>query len=153
MNDAAFSERATGRRNDAGRVHRQVASLGVEGALDVTGTLHRPVPSARRAAGRLVAGQGGTLSRASGEWEQILKRPWSEIRQILLDESDEGQRLRSTHPFRRIVTQEERGALMAPPPPPGPDEAYGPTKIAPEVLDRVRTVMSNDATLTLFGTS
>ena len=59
----------------------------------------------------------------------------------------------STHPFRRIVTEEERGALMARPSPPGPDEAYGPTKISPEVLDRVRTVMSNDATLTLFGTS
>ena len=42
---------------------------------------------------------------------------------------------------------------MARPPPPGHDEAYGPTKIAPEVLDRVRTVMNNDATSTLFGTS
>ena len=41
----------------------------------------------------------GTLSRrASEEWEQILKRPWSEVREILLDESDEGQRLRRLRP-------------------------------------------------------
>ena len=32
----------------------------------------------------------GTLSRASREWAGILKRPWPEIRAILLDESDEG---------------------------------------------------------------
>ena len=44
----------------------------------------------------------GTLSRANQEWEEILKRPWREIRAILLEESDEGQRpglifVRATH--------------------------------------------------------
>ena len=56
---------------------------------------------------------GGTLPQASREWEAILDEPWSEIRAILLDESDEGQRLRSSSPFCGIVTQEERRAIIA----------------------------------------
>ena len=34
----------------------------------------------------------GKLNPASREWKQILARPWSEIRALLLDESDKGQR-------------------------------------------------------------
>ena len=79
----------------------------------------------------------GTLSRASGEWEQLLKRPWSEIRAILLNESDEGQRLRSTHPFRGIVTEAERLATMAHHPPPWPHEPYDPSKIRPEAMEEL----------------
>lgn len=42
------------------------------------------------------------------EWRTILQRPWDEIRRVLLDESDEGQRLRQTDPFCGILTPEER---------------------------------------------
>ena len=75
----------------------------------------------------------GTLSRARQEWLELLKRPWAEIRAILLDDSDEGQRLRSSHPFSGLVTDEERYTITArhpplgtppdwkPPPPPPPD--------------------------------
>jgi hypothetical protein len=42
------------------------------------------------------------------EWMRILERPWTEIRQILLDESDEGQRLRQSDPFVGILTPDER---------------------------------------------
>lgn len=42
------------------------------------------------------------------EWLQILERPWAEIRAILLDESDEGQRLRQSDPFVGILTPQER---------------------------------------------
>lgn len=52
--------------------------------------------------------RGGTLPRCSEEWETLLERPWTEIRQILLDESDEGQRLRSSHPFAGLVSEKER---------------------------------------------
>ena len=52
--------------------------------------------------------RGGTLPRCSEEWEGLLKRPWSEIRNILLDESNEGQRLRSSHPFAGLVSEKER---------------------------------------------
>ena len=65
----------------------------------------------------------GTLSRANEEWKQLLERPWCEIREILLEESDEGQRLRSTHPFRGIVTEEERLAIIKRHPLPPPPDA------------------------------
>lgn len=42
------------------------------------------------------------------EWIEILERPWEEIRAILLDESDEGQRLRQSDPFTGILTPQER---------------------------------------------
>ena len=50
----------------------------------------------------------GYVPKASTEWLEILEtRPWSEIRKMLLEESDEGQRLRSSHPFH-LVTEDER---------------------------------------------
>ena len=55
---------------------------------------------------------GGTLAHAHREWEAILERPWNEIRVMLLDESEEGQRLRSSHPFKGIVTDKERRAVI-----------------------------------------
>jgi hypothetical protein len=42
------------------------------------------------------------------EWLPLLERPWEDIRAILLDESDEGQRLRQTDPFCGILTPAER---------------------------------------------
>ena len=75
----------------------------------------------------------GRLSRASEEWRAILDRPWVEIRALLLEGSDEGQRLRSSHPFRGLVSADEHYAITArhpapwsppgwkPPPPPSPE--------------------------------
>lgn len=45
------------------------------------------------------------------EWMPILERPWEEIRAVLLDESDEGQRLRQSDPFVGILTPQERWAI------------------------------------------
>ena len=42
------------------------------------------------------------------EWLAILARPWDEVRAVLLDESDEGQRLRQSDPFCGILTPQER---------------------------------------------
>ena len=42
-----------------------------------------------------------------------LSRPWERLREILLEESNEGQRLRSSHPFTGILTQDERDAIYA----------------------------------------
>ena len=79
----------------------------------------------------------GTLSRADEEWVEILKRPWSKIREILLEESDEGQRLRSSAPFVGIVTEEERLEIMRRHPPPGAHEPYNPAKIPHEVMKKI----------------
>ncbi len=42
------------------------------------------------------------------EWLDVLDRPWEQVRAVLLDESDEGQRLRQSDPFCGILTPEER---------------------------------------------
>lgn len=76
-------------------------------------------------------------SRASAEWEQILKRPWREVRAIVLEESDEGQRLRSSHPFRGIVTEEERVETIKRHPPPWAHEPFDPSKIPPRVMEEI----------------
>ena len=42
------------------------------------------------------------------EWMQILERPWPEIRQILLEDSEESRRLRQNDPFCGILDPRER---------------------------------------------
>ena len=42
------------------------------------------------------------------EWMLILERSWPEIRSILLDDSEEGRRLRQNDPFCGVLTPEER---------------------------------------------
>ncbi len=42
------------------------------------------------------------------EWMEILRRPWEEIRALLLDESERGQRLRQSDPFCGILSPRER---------------------------------------------
>jgi hypothetical protein len=42
------------------------------------------------------------------EWIEILSRPWNEIREILLDDSEEGRRLRQNDPFCGILSPRER---------------------------------------------
>lgn len=50
-------------------------------------------------------------NRPAIEWRAIVARPWEEIRAILLDESDEGQRLRQSDPFCGILSPAERWAI------------------------------------------
>ena len=52
--------------------------------------------------------QGNVPAR---EWMSILMRPWEEVRRVLLDDSDEGQRLRQSDPFCGILTPEERWTI------------------------------------------
>ena len=78
----------------------------------------------------------GRLCQASREWKNILARPWSEVRKIL-DESDEGQRLRSSKPFAGIVTEEERLAIIARHPPPWPHVPYDPSQVPEEVMAKI----------------
>ena len=53
--------------------------------------------------------KGGYLPRCHAEWKALIEQhPWERLREMLLEESDEGQRLRSSHPFIGIVTERER---------------------------------------------
>ena len=79
----------------------------------------------------------GRLSQASREWKQILCRPWSEVREMLLDESGEGQRLRSSGPFAGVVTKEERFAIIRATPPPWPHVPDEPDQAPGDVMDSI----------------
>lgn len=46
------------------------------------------------------------------EWQEILERPWDEVRAVMLDPSDDGHRLRSSSPFAGVLTPRERWRLM-----------------------------------------
>ena len=58
--------------------------------------------------------KGGYVPQCHAEWKGLIEsHPWERLREILLKESDEGQRLRSSHPFMGILTQDERDAIYA----------------------------------------
>ena len=58
-----------------------------------------------RAAGRDFA--------AHREWQEILKtKPASEVARLLVVENDNGQRLRSSHPFKGVIPESERLAII-----------------------------------------
>lgn len=46
------------------------------------------------------------------EWAAILMRPWSDIRKVLLDPSEEGNRLRQNSPFCGVISNGERWRIM-----------------------------------------
>jgi hypothetical protein len=47
------------------------------------------------------------------EWQEILKRPWPEIAEIITSMTEEGTRLRSSSPFAGILTADERDQIYA----------------------------------------
>ena len=47
------------------------------------------------------------------EWLMLLERPWEDVRTILQDERDEGQRLRQSDPFCGILTPAERWQIYS----------------------------------------
>lgn len=65
---------------------------------------HEGLEHARRVCARWVE-RGNVPAR---EWLAILRRPWPEIRAILLHDSEESRRLRQNDPFCGILTPAER---------------------------------------------
>jgi len=47
------------------------------------------------------------------EWQEILKRPWPEIAEIITSMSEDATRLRSSSPFAGILTADERDQIYA----------------------------------------
>jgi len=45
------------------------------------------------------------------EWREILSKPWEEARRIILEDSDEGQRVRQSSPLPCLLTKEEREGI------------------------------------------
>ena len=60
--------------------------------------------------------KGGYLPNCHAEWKALIEQhTWKELREMLLEESDEGQCLRSSHPFTGLITEEERRRVTASP--------------------------------------
>ena len=59
------------------------------------------------------AQRGGCQPRCLDQWDERFARgePWERIRARLLEESDEGPRLRKSHPFAGVLTDEERESV------------------------------------------
>jgi len=78
------------------RTHQQIdrRSLAMARAIVARGGLDRAKETCRR-----WVEMGNLPAR---EWLPLLEKPWAEIRAILLDESEEGQRLRQNDPFCRV---------------------------------------------------
>ena len=60
--------------------------------------------------------KGGYVPLCHAEWKALIEeRPWPELRTLLLQDNDEGQRLRSSHPFSgpEFVTEKERATIHA----------------------------------------
>ena len=79
----------------------------------------------------------GGLSRAHLEWVEILERPWTGIREVLLAKTDEGQRLRSSSPFTGIVSEDERWDVIERHPPPPPLRPITRDDLDDDVLKRI----------------
>lgn len=45
------------------------------------------------------------------EWDKILKGEWSDIKKVLLDDSEKGAALRQCNPFCGILSPKERWAI------------------------------------------
>ena len=72
------------------------------------------VPTGLENIARWTRQKRGYLPRCHAEWKKLIEtHSWERLREILLEESDEGQRLRSSHPFTGILTQDERDAIYA----------------------------------------
>jgi len=52
-----------------------------------------------------------TPQPATAEWMDVLKKPWSEVRSVLLDDSEKGRLLRQSNPFCGILTPRERWSI------------------------------------------
>ena len=57
---------------------------------------------------RWIRQAGDRPNQCNVEWLNLIRtKPWGELRNILLEESDEGQRIRSSQPFAGLLTDEE----------------------------------------------
>ncbi len=48
---------------------------------------------------------------AAAEWQAILDGSWEQVREVLLADNQEGQRLRQSSPFCGVLTPAERWAI------------------------------------------
>jgi len=62
---------------------------------------------------RWIAKSEDPLPQYLREWQEILKRPWPEIAELITSMSEEATRLRSSSPFAGVLSPEERERIYA----------------------------------------
>ena len=62
---------------------------------------------------RWIAKSEDPLPQYLYEWQELLKRPWQEIAEIITSMSEDATRLRSSSPFAGILTADEREQIYA----------------------------------------
>ena len=60
---------------------------------------------------RWIAKSEDATPRYLHEWQEILKRPWPEIAEIITSMSEDATRLRSSSPFAGVLTADERDLI------------------------------------------
>ena len=56
----------------------------------------------------------GHIARAHDEWKTLVETlPWEGLRELILADSEEGQRIRSSGPFTNLVSENERDRVFA----------------------------------------
>ncbi len=95
------------------RTHQDIDRRSLELARAIVAIIdadpeRRGLAHAREVCRRWLASQP---SPAVEEWGRLLSREWPDIRALLLDEGDEGQRLRQNDPFCGILTPQQRWAI------------------------------------------
>ena len=92
------------------RTHAQIDERSLAMARTIVGKIDRDPKKAGLAKARAVCQRWFETrqSPAAREWLLILERPWEQIREVLLDDSEEGKRLRQSDPFCGILTPQER---------------------------------------------
>jgi hypothetical protein len=69
---------------------------------------HKGLEKARQTCARWLK---NNQSHAVEEWIKLLEQDWDTIRTVLLDEGEEGKRLRQSNPFCGILSPHERWAI------------------------------------------
>ena len=73
----------------------------------------RALRQARSTLERWIDRYGGNPPKALAEWSRILELPPERIEEIVLDRSEEGDRMRKSSPLSTLVTREERRRIYA----------------------------------------
>ena len=112
MNTNKFPEDLIGLGGNIGEGHPEIDRCTLERTRLVVAKVDADPNLIELAVANLKRWMARTNGRPNGcdiEWMRLLaEKPWDEIRSALLEESDEGQRLRSSLPFAGVLTEQER---------------------------------------------
>ncbi|MDP7025261.1 MAG: hypothetical protein QGH42_13610 [Kiritimatiellia bacterium] len=99
------------------KTHHQIDARGLALAKHIVklideDPLHEGLAKARQTCARWRRILPPSQQHCVVEWEEILSRPWTEIRQVLQDPSERGNQLRQNTPFCGVLSNQERWRIF-----------------------------------------